>query len=379
MDTKLDWGLLASQPLIGRRYPALNNGRVLFVVRNGQMEFPKSDTRVWSLSGIATVGWLNTAATHCRVNMPSLTSKDGIPCCAVIYFEVQLKTDATSRETAANTQEALYDSFVLIAKEHMLSLFKKHNYLDLLLLKDEVRSECAEEIRKAIAELTPYMPRKIVLDSVAAIESGLDDQLRRSHNADATAEQAKNEIEKRDELEKMQRKTRRDADEEEAARKIDIKRKEDAYELEAAAAHYRQKITLEAEEAKQKFDIEGRLADAAASRKERDAKTTVDILKSIPPNVSELELLASIFVTNPTLAAELFKRRIDKDRIKDEAYLELLKAHTMVLGRNIENDGFIKAIGGMEIGVQKFGINSSTGSNSEQHQADSDTGNQQSE
>lgn len=183
---KLDWGSYVEPPL-NKRWPALFRGRELFIIRNGGFEFPQRDTRVWPFSSISAVGYLNVAPILFRIDVKDITSKDGVLCCCVISYEVQIKNIQKSREEAVSRNEQMHSSFSLLSKECAVSIFKKFDYPYLLDVHEDVQTQFKIIAKQVIKESTPYDLIRVDIASVASIADEVDEQIRKASSTKVTA------------------------------------------------------------------------------------------------------------------------------------------------------------------------------------------------
>lgn len=177
MSNQFNWGALEPVPAI-QRVPGRKKGKILFFVRNGNIEFPQSDRTVWPWSAISAVGYLNVEPIAFDVNVHAVTSKDGIEAMCIIQLEVQLKNEPEWRLMAANRQASLGDAFNLAVADAAQKVFKRFEYKSLFLKDDDVRSALKEQISQEVSNSTPYIIRRILLDSVASVHPDLDKSIR---------------------------------------------------------------------------------------------------------------------------------------------------------------------------------------------------------
>jgi hypothetical protein len=177
MSIQFNWGALEPVPSI-QRVPGRKKGKVLFFVRNGNIEFPQSDRTVWPWSAISAVGYLNVEPIAFDVDVNAVTSKDGIEAMCIVQLEVQLKNEPEWRLMAANRQSSLGDAFNLAVADAAQRVFKRFDYKALFLKEDDVRSAMKEQIGQEISNSTPYAIRRILLDSVASVHPDLDKSIR---------------------------------------------------------------------------------------------------------------------------------------------------------------------------------------------------------
>lgn len=224
MGNRLDWGTLAEAPPV-RRWPRVHKGRILFVIRNGAIEFPQGDRTVWPWDSVTTIGYLNVEPTQFQVDVAGLTSKDGVACLCTTQFEVQLKQEIEWRIMASSRQDGLYDSFRLITTQCVQRVFKTFEYKAILLGDQAIRDALGAQVADDIQSNTPYFVRRFVLDHVESTSADLDDSIRTVSAAEVGSAELARADELESELETTRRRRLRNAELADVDHEMEVKRK----------------------------------------------------------------------------------------------------------------------------------------------------------
>lgn len=167
------------------KFPRLKDGQTLFVVRNGNIEFPASDTRLFFWNGVSETGYLNTQPIQTVLEIANLNSSDGVRFFCVVKAELQIQPDPQVRSSAVLRASANYDQILMQATGVLQELASDYDYESFLFSNRALRNDLSSRLTEALSDRTAYFLRRALIDSVASTKE-IDDQLRNAASVRAT-------------------------------------------------------------------------------------------------------------------------------------------------------------------------------------------------
>jgi hypothetical protein len=325
MEAKLDWGGLVEAPK-GGVWPRWHQGRVLFVIRNGSIEFPQGDRRIWPWSGITSIGYLNIEPTQFTVNVEGPTSKDGVDCLCVTHFEVQLKSEIEWRILAASRHDGIYHTFQLITTEAAQEVFKDFEFKSLLLGDSSAKKVLHARIGDAVSHATPYTLRRFVLDSVASTSKELDDSIRMANAAEASAKSISRSGEIRAQLERTTRQQRYTAETEDLAHETQLKQKREFSEREKQRKDHDTRLYLAKNDHLQGLELSGRSQQQTLEFKKQEYQLRLDHVTELRKNLDG-DLQFWLAFNHPDLWTKIQISDSESRREVAVALQQLMNAH----------------------------------------------------
>lgn len=184
---RFDWGNFEDFTQ-QKTFVPFKNGRSLFVLRQNNVIFPVK--RWWKppFYHVDAVGYLNVRPIHLEAGGANLVSKDGVSCSCALDLEVEIKEDLDSKRKVIFQNDDLYNSLRLTVQEALQKVLRSYEYERIFLYDNIFIENLNAGVGNSISSSTPYLMRRLLVDSVASISEGLDDAIRKAAETQVQSE-----------------------------------------------------------------------------------------------------------------------------------------------------------------------------------------------
>lgn len=303
----LDWGEVYHEDLkLFKRYEVERSGNRLFLIRNGDAVFPKSDVLTKPLQQKYTAwGFVNTNSIRFDVGVKRpLTSLDSIKFNIILHLTVKLPDSMAALTAIAKRHEDLEQRIRHSAEVALDQTLSQFSYRQIFLSDSHVQEKVVIEVRSEISKSTPYSV-EVCSFSAEAEDDSIDNAIRDAAGATVSEEERQRIeaiVESEIKREREQRQTQLDE-------QIALAKKQADAERDARAA-----------DAKSRMDIESEAADKELQRINEAEKQKLELLKE-KMTLSKDDPLAVIAAENPDLYIKLMM-----EKAKLTAQVEIARA-----------------------------------------------------
>lgn len=201
----LDWGSVEYSDVKIGRYPVMENGRRLFLIRNGEPEFPQEDFRKWFPvgAGFAGIGRLNTNTIAFEVGLhKALASADAHKFKAIVTLRIKIADQPAAWREAVMAHADLEPRIRSMVERVANETFAAHGYRDIYYAIPDVSKPFSLSLADRIESVSPYRLVSTGYE-VEAIDASVDAAIKAAQREIALeAERERNEAIARDRVER---------------------------------------------------------------------------------------------------------------------------------------------------------------------------------